>query len=197
MGSVTIAYNAIPCDDSGMHRFFQSCGDTARQFCQNYGHKPFLLVPPNLNNSALLERLEKDTVCVIAAHGSSNAIYNENDEEILSTNTVNYDLKDKTVYTIACACGDRLGEELRRIGVKIFIGYNQNLKIGSDEELFTDCVMSGLNKLLKGDNLNMSRLEMLRTYEDAISSADNNQDKWLLLDNREALVFIGNPSACI
>ncbi len=195
MASVTIAFNNAPSTEG--HQFFQLCGDKARELCAENKHEYFLLTPPTLLSHHFSKRMDNDTVCVIAAHGDAGAIYNEYEQEVISIRTTNYNLGDKTVYVVSCHCAQHLGEELRRIGVKIFVGYNGVFNIGSEEDLFIDSALSGLQSLLRGNTLETSKNDMVSSYTNAIDNAIQNVDKWLLLDNMEHLVFIGDPLACI
>lgn len=195
MASVTIAFNNASYIEG--HHFFQLCGDKARELCAENQHEYFLLSPPTLLRHHFSKRMDNDTVCVIAAHGDADAIYNEYEQEVISIRTINYNLSDKTVYVVSCHCAQQLGEELRRIGVKIFVGYNGIFHIGSEEDLFIDSALSGLQSLLRGNTLETSKKDMVISYTNAINKASQNVDKWLLLDNMEHLVFIGDPLARI
>lgn len=194
MANILIAYNNMPgvklCD------FFENCSDNLKQKCIETQHQYSSLTPPSLVNDTIRPLVVNHDVCYIAAHGDSDGIVNENEDYFLSVNTINYDFREKIVYSVSCRTGQNLKENMIRMGVKLFVGYNDDLIIGSAEDVFVKCVNSGINSILDGNEFGKAKEHMIGIYNDAIDNATF-FDGLYLLNNREHLVFEGDMEAKI
>lgn len=83
MNDILIAYNSRPDDDA--HNFFQSCADEVRQACADLGHGCSIKTRDELTEQVIMQSMTSHSLCVFAAHGSSDSIVNENDDEVIST----------------------------------------------------------------------------------------------------------------
>ncbi len=194
MAKVIIAYD----DDTSnvSRRFMESCADTAKQYCVGNNHFYTLMAPPNLNNANVVSILCSHHVCMIAAHGAAHGVYNEIGNDIVSTKTDNYGFMSKCFYSVSCYCAKELKPELQRLGLKIFIGYDDIFYVGQDEDVFVECAMEGLKCLLQGDSVCVSKRKMLCKYNDIINATPF-PDNTYLLQNREHLVFEGHCNMTI
>jgi len=194
MANILIAYNNDA--DTNLHGFLQSCADEARQLCIDHEHIYTLLSPPDLTESHVIPFMENNQICFVAAHGDPDGVYNENEEDVVSTRTTNYIFENKGFYSIACSCGQNLCSELMRLGLKIFVGYNDSFIVGDNEEVFLNCAVEGLNALLKGECKSMAHQAMLARYDEAINMLPF-VDKIRLLSNKERLIFAGDDNTTI
>ena len=135
-------------------------------------------------------------MCYIAAHGDAEGIINENNEYFLSVNTTNYDFRNKILYSVSCHTGQNLKENMIRMGVKLYVGYNDSLIIGEFEDIFIECINSGIESILDGNEFGIAKEHMISTYNKAIDSASF-FDGLHLLHNREHLVFEGDMKSTI
>ena len=129
MNSILLAFNSQPDDSS--HNFFQTCADEARQICSTLGIEYTNKTGAELTELEVMRSMTLCSVGLFAVHGSYDAIVNEEYDDLISARTTNYALKGKALYTISCHCASGLLPELRRIGISMFVGYN-------DEFVFTD-----------------------------------------------------------
>lgn len=191
MSCVLIAFDDQP--GTLLHNFFQTCGDEARQACVDYSQGYDLVSPPELTEQNVVGVIANYQLCVIAAHGSSDAILNEKDEEVVSVKTTNYNFNGKGLYCISCCCASNLYPHLERLGLKLFVGYNRKFTVEGDIEPFVTCAMSGLKNFLAGDTIGVAKKKMLESFDEQISKASFNT-RLLLLHNKEALVFEGEEN---
>lgn len=194
MSNILIAYNSRPDDIA--HSFFQSCADEVRQACVDLGHGCTIKTGDELSEQVIMQSMISHSLCVFAAHGSSDSIINECDDEVISTRTTNYVFRGKGLYAISCSCASSLLPELSRIGLSIFVGYDDILRFSGDEDLFVSCVLSGFRSFTKGNTFGQAQSDMLSSYDEAIRKAENSSnpfEKMFLLRNKESLVFHGAP----
>lgn len=194
MANILIAYNNMP--GVVLFEFFESCSDDLKQKCIEAHHQYSSLTPPSLLNDMIRPLVVTHDVCYVAAHGDSDGIVNEKEDYFLSVNTINYDFRDKIVYSISCRAGQNLKENMIRMGVKLFVGYNDDLIIGTSEDIFVKCVNSGIDSILDGNEFGIAKEHMISTYNAAIDNATF-FDGLYLLNNREHLVFEGDMEAKI
>ena len=187
MESVLIAYN----NDGGtdLHSYFESCADDAKQFCNDNGHSFTCVFPPDLTEQNVITPMSEHTICFIAAHGDKNGIYNNNDEEVISVHTTNYDFNNKVFYAVSCLCGNNLKSELKRIGLETFVGYDDCLYVIESDISFKDTAMEGLRSLLSGDSKLIAKQKMMAKYADCINKTADKRTKALLIHNKEHLCF--------
>ena len=96
MSSVLIAYNN-DCNTE-LHHFFESCSDEAKQACLDNKITFESVCPPNLNADKVCGKMESNSLCVIVSHGINGEIINENNEEVISIHTTNYNFANKGLY---------------------------------------------------------------------------------------------------
>ena len=98
MNDILIAYNSRPDDDA--HSFFQSCADEARQACADLGCGYSIKTRDELTEQVIMQSMTSHSLCVFAAHGSSDSIVNEHDDEVISIRTTNYVFEGKGLYAL-------------------------------------------------------------------------------------------------
>lgn len=199
MAKVLIAYNNA--SNVNLHNFFQACADDVRQYCVDNNMEYISLFPPQFTETEVSGGMIDSQLCFVAAHGDANGIYNEEDAAVISTKTTNYNFKDKGLYCVVCSCAQYLISELQRIGLKIFVGYNDAFGTDGNLDIFKDCALEGIRQLLLGKNVAEAKRLMLQKYDECIDAANQNKDSWstrdILLDNREHLVFEGQDNLTI
>lgn len=194
MNSILIAYNSNPYDIT--HSFFQSCADEVRQLCLDSSINYESKTGNELAERDVILDMEHHSLCILASHGSYDSIVNEDGNEVLSARTTNYAFKGKGLYAISCLCAQGLLPELCRIGLSLFVGYNDVIRFSGDDSVFVNCALSGLKCFISGNNFDQSKSEMLNYFDEAIKKAENSAnpfEKMFLLHNKESLVFYGDP----
>lgn len=187
---ILIAYD----NRSSGRDFFEGCHDEARDTLVSLKLNYTTISPPDLTEANVIKVMEEHTVCFIAAHGKPDGIYNDSDEDVISTRTTNYNFEGKGLYTISCSCGENLYPELNRIGLQFFVGYNKEFKIRGDIDPFVRSAISGFECILRGMDINEVRAKMSETFDKEIErlrKVGRKLDAIYLLDNKEALVCEG------
>ena len=206
MPKIIIAYNNSYNTD--LHNYFQLCADNIRQSCAENKHHYTSITPPELTEDRIMENIQTHHFCFIAMHGDADGVYNENNEDVISTRTTNYAFKEKCLYSIACHCAKNLKEELTRIGINLFVGYENEYHVGYNDTIFADCAMEGAKQICSGSTFEKSKAYMLAKYDESINElykslndTENNSKKntllWdatFLLENKENLIFEGELS---
>lgn len=82
------------------------------------------------NKKTVLGYLMKDQaeLVLLNGHGSDNAIYGDDNEELFSSLDDLSFLRGKTIFMRACRAGKVLGVEAVKAGAKAVIGYKENFK---------------------------------------------------------------------
>lgn len=187
MESVLIAYNNAP--DTELHTFFESCADDAKQFCVDYKHNYIPVCPPDLTEQNVVVQMDKHTICFVASHGDNNGVYNEVFDAVISTQTTNYNLSGKILYTISCECAKNLMPKLKQIGLETFVGYDDTFFVVESEPMFRISSMEGLRAILEGKDIKTAKEQMFEIFDNFIKEAQDDKIKMLLLHNREHLCF--------
>ena len=194
MSKVLIAYN----NDAGtvLHDFMESCADEAKQVCADNGIEYSSVCPPDMNEQNVVGVMSEHLLCFIAGHGDDDGIYNEDDAEVVSTHTTNYNFAGKGFYSVACSCAVNLYPHLKRLGLLFFVSYNDTFIVRGEREPFVVSALSGLKSFLSGSNVKASKEKMQATFDEQIAIL-NETDPWAAVDlvhNKEALVFEGDES---
>lgn len=187
MEQVLIAFNND--NTTTLHSFFEDCADDIKQHCVERGHQYTPLSPPELVDANINSLMGTHSVCMVAAHGDADGIYNQDYNDIVSTKTTNYNFTGKIFYAVSCNCGINLCPELKRIGAKLFVGYDDTLYIIEGEESFRESALSGLKSILDGDSIEQAKVKMYNKYTSYIESATDKNTKKFLVHNREHLCF--------
>ena len=174
-----------------LHDFMQSCVDEARQICVDTNNDYTFIGVPQLTESNLIPSMVDHKICFIAAHGDNDGVYNENDADVVTTRTTNYNFANKGFYAVSCSCALNLCPELMRIGAGLFVGYDDSFYVGEQEDAFIECAIEGLKQLLNGQSKDVAHKAMLNKYDEIIDTLPF-KDKILLLHNKESLVFAGD-----
>lgn len=189
-----IAYN----NDSRtvLHDFLESCADEAKQICVDNGVDYSSVCPPDLNEKSVVGVMPDHHLCIIAAHGDVDGIYNEDDEAFVSIRTTNYNFKDKGLYSVACLCAQNLYPHLRTLGLRFFVGYNDTFNVRGERDPFVNSALAGLKSFLSGESADVAKEKMLTTYDEQIVALDATDPMAAveLVHNKEALVFDGEGS---
>ena len=148
MSKILIAYNNDV--DAVLHDFMESCADEAKQICADNGIEYSLVYPPDMNEQNVVGAMSEYQLCFIASHGGADGIYNEQDEEVVSTHTTNYNFAGKSFYSVACSCAVNLYPHLKELGLLCFVGYNDTFIVRGDREPFVISALSGLKNFLSG-----------------------------------------------
>lgn len=194
MANILIACNNDP--GTVLHDFMQSCADEARQLCIDYNHDYTFAGAPQLTEETVISSMTDHQLCFIAAHGDSDGVYNEKEEDVVTTRTTNYNFSNKAFYSVSCSCAQNLCQELMRIGLSLFVGYNTSFYVGCHEEAFLECAIEGLRRLLQGDSKEDAHKAMLEKYDDVIDTLPF-KDRILLLHNKESLIFAGEEGVSL
>lgn len=194
MVNVLIAYNNDASVE--LHNFMQLCADTVKQYCIDHKHTYTSLAPPNLTESEIVKTMPNNQICFIAAHGDADGVYNETDTDVVTTRTTNYVFNNKCFYSVACSCAQNLRLELQRIGVKIFVGYNDSFIVGANEDAFCTCALEGLKKILQGATVATAKDAMKKKYDEVIKALSF-PDNTFLLRNKERLIFEGEDGVSL
>ena len=194
MSKVLIAYN----NDAGtvLHDFMESCADEAKQVCADNSIEYTSVCPPDMNEQNVVGVMSEHLLCFIVGHGDDDGIYNEDDAEVVSTHTTNYNFAGKGFYRVACSCSVNLYPHLKRLGLLFFVGYNDTFIVRGEREPFVVSALSGLKSFLSGSNVKASKEKMQATFDEQIAIL-NETDPWAAVDlvhNKEALVFEGDDS---
>lgn len=194
MSKVLIAYN----NDAGtvLHDFMESCADEAKQVCADNSIAYTSVCPPDMNEQNVVGVMSEHLLCFIVGHGDDDGIYNEDDAEVVSTHTTNYNFAGKGFYSVACFCAVNLYPHLKRLGLLFFVGYNDTFIVRGEREPFVVSALSGLKSFLSGSNVKASKEKMQATFDEQIAIL-NETDPWAAVDlvhNKEALVFEGDDS---
>lgn len=194
MSKVLIAYN----NDAGtvLHDFMESCADEAKQVCADNGIEYSSVCPPDMNEQNVVGAMSEYQLCFIAGHGDDYGIYNEDDTEVVSTRTTNYNFAGKGFYSVACSCAVNLYPQLKGLGLLFFVGYNNTFIVRGEREPFVVSALSGLKSFLSGCNIKASKEKMQATFDEQIAVL-NETDPWAAVDlvhNKEALVFEGEDT---
>ena len=194
MNSILIAFNSCPDDSS--HSFFQSCADEARQLCADNNVLSTSKTGDDLSEQSIMQAMESHALCIFASHGSCDSIVDENWNDVISTRTTNYAFNGKGLYAVSCWCAKGLMPELCRIGLSLFVGYDDEIRFSGDESVFVDCALSGLRSFVAGNRFDQAKADMLSSFDDAIKKAGDSPnpfEKMFLLHDKESLVFCGDP----
>ena len=194
MSKVLIAYN----NDAGtvLHDFMESCADEAKQVCADNSIEYTSVCPPDMNEQNVVGVMSEHLLCFIVGHGDDDGIYNEDDAEVVSTHTTNYNFAGKGFYSVACSCAVNLYPHLKSLGLLFFVGYNDTFIVRGEREPFVVSALSGLKSFLSGSNVKASKEKMQATFDEQIAIL-NETDPWAAVDlvhNKEALVFEGDES---
>jgi hypothetical protein len=122
--------------------------------------------------------------------------YNEEDAEVVSTHTTNYNFAGKGFYSVACSCAVNLYPHLKGLGLLYFVGFNDTFIVRGEREPFIVSALSGLQSFLSGSNVKASKEKMQATFDEQIAIL-NETDPWAAVDlvhNKEALVFEGEDA---
>lgn len=194
MSKVLIAYN----NDAGtvLHDFMESCADEAKQVCADNGIEYSSVCPPDMNEQNVVGVMSEYQICFFAGHGDADGIYNEDDAEVVSTHTTNYNFAGKGFYSVACSCAVNLYPHLKGLGLLLFVGYNDTFIVRGEREPFVVSALSGLKSFLSGSSIKASKEKMQATFDEQIAIL-NETDPWAAVDlvhNKEALVFEGEDA---
>lgn len=194
MNSILIAFNS--CHDDSSHSFFQNCADEVRQLCADACIPCTSKTGNDLEEQNVMRAMDSHSLCIFASHGSCDSIVDENGNDVISTRTTNYSFNGKGLYAISCWCAQNLMPELCRIGLSLFVGYDNEIRFSGDESVFVDCALSGLRSFVGGKKFEHAKADMLSSFDEAIKKAEespNPFEKMFLLHDKESLVFCGDP----
>jgi len=139
---------------------FSSCADMAKELCLKHSVKWDCVTTPKLTSDEVCGKISNFQMLFIAAHGDNETIYNENDNEVVSLHTTNYDFANKGFYTVSCNSANKLAPELHRIGLSLFVGYDDEFWVQGDIEPFCECALAGLDSLLMGETVAVAKKKM-------------------------------------
>lgn len=193
MNKLLIAYNNAVSEE--LHDVFEACADEAKAICARHCINFHCVNPPNLTKENICGKIAGFQMLFIAAHGSDEAIYNEkeDDNEVVSVRTTNYDFNGKCFYSVSCSTAKKLAPELQRIGLKLFVGYDDKFWVQGDITPFYTCALSGLEYFLSGDTVSEARRKMLKSFDDKINELNKTNPlaaRWLT-HNKMHLCFEG------
>ncbi len=195
MITVLIAYN----NDEKCGHFFEDCATDIRNHCLTHGVDVQLLTPPDLTEEQFAKHSETSQICYVASHGSPKSVVNEKGEEFISTNTANYSLNGQCFFAVSCHCAKELKDALFRIGLKLFVGYNNTYTLFPDCDEFTQSANSGLKAFIEGMSVAQMKEYIYAEYDRLYEILDTRSAIMAdaLLDNKEAIIIAGEDSLTI
>ncbi len=199
MAELLIAYNNDLSD--GFSDVFEACADKAKELCRKHSVKCDEIMPPKLTSYNVCSKISNYKMLFIAAHGDNDGIYNEKDEddEVVTTHTTNYDFKDKGFYSVSCNAANNLSPELKRIGLLLFVGYDDKFWVQGDVAPFCECALAGLDRFLSGDTVAEAKQKMYEVFNTKIKELEMSNKlaaKWLT-HNKVHLCFEGRDELTI
>lgn len=197
MITVLIAYNND--ENETCRHFFEECATDIRNHCLTYGIDVQLLTPPDLTEEQFAKHSETSQICYVASHGSPKSVVNEKGEEFISTNTANYSLNGQCFFAVSCHCAKELKDALFRIGLKLFVGYNNTYTLFPDCDEFTQSANSGLKAFIEGMSVAQMKEYIYAEYDRLYEILDTRSAIMAdaLLDNKEAIIIAGEDSLTI
>ncbi|WP_295367277.1 hypothetical protein [uncultured Prevotella sp.] len=188
---VLIAYNDDISEPS--RQFFYDCATDIRNHCIQKDVYYQTIAPSKLTETNIMAAVYDSNICYIAAHGTKCSIINEQEEDIISTHTTNYNFNGKSLFAVSCYCAQILKDELMKIGLKLFVGYNSSFTEFPGYEEFYTSANSGLKAFVEGASVDEMRKIMNGIYDECYKSLEvkNPLAADALFDNREALVIAG------
>lgn len=196
MAGLLIAYNNDTTE--GMRDVFETCADGAKAICARHSVDFESVCPPILTSDNVCGKILGFQMLFIAAHGSNEAVFNEKetDNEVVSIHTTNYDFNGKGFYSVSCDAARDLAPELNRLGLRIFVGYDDEFRVKGDITPFCDCALAGLEAFLAGNTVADSRKIMNDSYDSVIAefNKSNPEIAWYLSHNKIHLCFEGEDS---
>ena len=197
MTKILIAYNDEISDRNS--KLFEDHAIDVINFCIDKGIDFKIVKPPQLVETEVTKSVLNYKICYIASHGTTDAIKNENNEDIVSTTTTNYNFYGKALFTISCDCAQTLKDELIRIGLKLFVGYKSKYQDFPDYEEFYITANSGIKLFSEGVSVSEMRKQIYmihdKCYDSLCSISPLVADA--LLDNREGLTIEGDDHLCL
>ena len=183
------------CNDANipLHDFFDFCADVIVDECQERGVSVEKVSSPNLTYNNVISKVPSAEMSCIAAHGDDKSIGNERKQDVISTSTNNGAFRGKVMYAIACSCAKELKANLFDNGLSAFFGYNDDLVIQEGYGEFGQCAVEGALSLIRGNNLQQAKADMIKKYQDCIDALDSDSPEIspFLNDNLEHLVIEG------
>lgn len=197
MSRVLIAYNND--NNTVLHDFLESCADEAKQICVVKGIAYSAIRPPDLIEQNVIGVMLNHELCFLAAHGDADGVYNENEDAVVSTRTTNYNFNGKGLYCVACSCAQNLFPQLKALGLRFFVGYNDTFNVRGEREPFIYSAMAGLKSFLSGDCAVVAKEKMFTAYDEQIAALDKTDPMAAieLVHNKESLVFECENDTCI
>lgn len=197
MITVLIAYNNDENEKCG--HFFEDCATDIRNHCLTHGVDVQLLTPPDLTEEKFSKQAATSQICYIASHGSPNSVLNEKGEDFISTNTANYSLNGQCFFSVSCHCAKELKDALFRIGLKLFVGYNNTYTFFPNCDEFTQSANSGLKAFIEGMSVAQMKEYIYAEYDRLYKVLDKKSAIMAdaLLDNKEAIIVEGEDTLTI
>ena len=194
---VLIAYNNDISESS--RQFFDNCATDIRNYCIEKGFEYQILIPPHLVEQKLMETVLDSQICYIASHGRPDGIENEKKDDIISTQTTNYNLNGKALFAVSCYCAQILKDELMRIGLKLFVGYKSEYVEFPGYDEFHTTANSGVKIFIEGATVSEMRAAMYKSYDECLDLLYSESPIVAdgLLDNRENLIIEGHEQLCL
>lgn len=187
---------AFDNDDITAGTFLTECRDDILNF---FNGKIFPLSIINSNelneNHINISTIDlKSFIFVTYCHGNETCLA-EGGANIFLSETINItNFSNTFFYTVSCSSGHTLGHELIKNGCQSFFGYKNQFNFYSGFSCFLECANYGLFLFINGMSTDSVYSQMLQHYDDQIKKVykTNSFIASLLLDNRDALVKIGN-----
>lgn len=201
MSNIVIGFNNHQADI--LHSFFEKCADSVNTLCEQYNFTTSSFCPPDFTEKNIISNMSNSSGCFLAAHGDRDGIYNEQNQDVVTTKTNNYNFSGKILYTVSCYSALNLKDELFRKGIKAFVGYDDKFIVGNvdAEDVFVECAVQGFKSLINGKNIKEARKDMIDKFDVEIKRySDDNTNKYSefiaawLLDDEEHLCFAGDDT---
>lgn len=182
--------------DATMGSFNRGCLEYYEEYFSNNDIPVIYIKSAQLNvaNIELKASNLKSFVFVAYSHGEPNGELNGVEGVYLSTEVNHQYFKNSFVYTVSCHVGATLGERLIKSGCLCFLGYKSHFHFWIGYKCFTDCANFGLFLFLNNYETEIIYEQMIEKYNqeiDVVYKVDFLIAS-LLMDNRDALICIGN-----
>lgn len=87
MSNIVIGFNNHKADI--LHSFFEKCADSVNTLCEQYNFTTSSFCPPDFTERNIISNMSNSSGCFLAAHGDRDGIYNEQNQDVVSTKTDN------------------------------------------------------------------------------------------------------------
>lgn len=182
--------------DSTMGMFNQGCFEYYEEYLSKNNLAHLHLRSAQLNDLAVeIHTANKASFIFVAySHGTETGQLNSSAGVYLSPVVNHTNFKNSFVYTVSCHSGNVLGNSLIQNGCLCFLGYKNLFHYWDGYKCFPDCANHGFFLFMEKVRTKVIYQSMIDEYNKKIDELylENSFVASLLLENRDALVHLGN-----